>query len=136
MGVACEGKSIFPIYDEFDPRVVRESAVKAGLLPEAAHVPLLELEKPPVPPRPPVLCPGCPHRGVFQVLSKMKLPVAGDIGCYTLALLPPLSAVHTCLWGPAGGPRRGFWAASASGSSQRMVAVIGDSTFPPACRRW
>lgn len=127
MGVACEGKSIFPIYDEFDPRVVRESAVKAGLLPEAAHVPLLELEKPPVPPRPPVLCPGCPHRGVFQVLSKMKLPVAGDIGCYTLALLPPLSAVHTCgCMGASIGVAHG---AAQAGIGERMVAVIGDSTF-------
>ena len=127
MGVACEGKSIFPIYDEFDPRVVRESAVKAGLLPEAAHVPLLELDKPPVPPRPPVLCPGCPHRGVFQVLSKMRLPVAGDIGCYTLALLPPLSAVHTCgCMGASIGVAHG---AAQAGIGERMVAVIGDSTF-------
>jgi indolepyruvate ferredoxin oxidoreductase alpha subunit len=127
MGVACEGKSIFPIYDEFDPRVVRESAVKAGLLPEAAHVPLLELDKPPVPPRPPVLCPGCPHRGVFHVLSKMRLPVAGDIGCYTLALLPPLSAVHTCgCMGASIGVAHG---AAQAGIRERMVAVIGDSTF-------
>jgi len=107
--------------------VVRESAVKAGLLPEAAHVPLLELDKPPVPPRPPVLCPGCPHRGVFQVLSKMRLPVAGDIGCYTLALLPPLSAVHTCgCMGASIGVAHG---AAKAGISERMVAVIGDSTF-------
>jgi len=127
LGVACEGKSIFPIYDEFDPRVVRESAVKAGLLPETAHVPLLELDKPPVPPRPPVLCPGCPHRGVFHVLSKMRLPVAGDIGCYTLALLPPLSAVHTCgCMGASIGVAHG---AAQAGIGERMVAVIGDSTF-------
>ncbi len=127
MGIACEGKSIFPIYDEFDPRVVRESAVKAGLLPEAAHVPLLELDKPPVPPRPPVLCPGCPHRGVFHVLSKMRLPVAGDIGCYTLALLPPLSALHTCgCMGASIGVAHG---AAQAGIGERMVAVIGDSTF-------
>ena len=127
MGIACEGKSIFPICDEFDPRVVRERAVKAGLLPEAAHVPLLELEKPPVPPRPPVLCPGCPHRGVFHVLSKMRLPVAGDIGCYTLALLPPLSAVHSCgCMGASIGVAHG---AAKAGIGERMVAVIGDSTF-------
>jgi indolepyruvate ferredoxin oxidoreductase, alpha subunit len=127
MGVACEGKSIFPMLDEFDPRVVRESAVKAGLLPESAHVALLELDKPPVPPRPPVLCPGCPHRGVFHVLSKMRLPVAGDIGCYTLALLPPLSAVHTCgCMGASIGVAHG---AAQAGIGERMVAVIGDSTF-------
>lgn len=127
LGVACEGKSIFPLCDEFDPRVVRESAVQAGLLPETAHVPLLDLTKPEIPPRPPVLCPGCPHRGVFQVLSKMHLPVAGDIGCYTLALLPPLSAIHTCgCMGASIGVAHG---AAQAGIGERMVAVLGDSTF-------
>jgi indolepyruvate ferredoxin oxidoreductase alpha subunit len=127
LGIACEGKSIFPMFDEFDPRVVRESAVQAGLLPESEHVPLLALDKPEIPPRPPVLCPGCPHRGVFHVLSKMKLPVAGDIGCYTLALLPPLSAVHTCgCMGASIGVAHG---AAQAGIGERMVAVIGDSTF-------
>jgi indolepyruvate ferredoxin oxidoreductase alpha subunit len=127
LGIACEGKSIFPMIDEFDPRVVRESAVRAGLLPEAVHVPLLDLDKPEIPARPPVLCPGCPHRGVFQVLSKLRVPVAGDIGCYTLALLPPLSAIHTCgCMGASIGVAHG---AAQAGISERMVAVIGDSTF-------
>ncbi len=65
MGIAVEGKSIFPIVGEFDPRVVRESAVKAGLLPVSAHVPLPEVDSGPLPARPPVLCPGCPHRRLF-----------------------------------------------------------------------
>ena len=127
MGVPCEGKSIFPMVGEFDPRVVRESAIEAGLLPPSARVPVAELEKPEIPPRPPVLCPGCPHRAVFHVLNKRKVPVTGDIGCYTLGLLPPLSAIHTCGCMGAGiGQAHG---ADKAGIGERMVAVIGDSTF-------
>ena len=127
MGIPCEGKSIFPLIGEFDPRVVRESAIEAGLLPESAHVPLPEVDVGPLPARPPVLCPGCPHRGVFYVLSKLKVPVNGDIGCYTLGLLPPLSAMHTCGCMGAGiGVAHG---AAKAGSPERHVAVIGDSTF-------
>jgi indolepyruvate ferredoxin oxidoreductase alpha subunit len=132
MGIECEGKSIFPMCGEFDPRVVRESAIEAGLLPESSHVPITldlvqGLEVPEVPPRPPVLCPGCPHRSVFHVLNKRKVPVAGDIGCYTLGLLPPLSAIHTCGCMGAGiGVAHG---AAQAGIGERMVAVIGDSTF-------
>jgi indolepyruvate ferredoxin oxidoreductase alpha subunit len=127
MGIACEGKSIFPLFGEFDPRVVRESAIQAGLLPESAHVPVAQLDKPEIPPRPPVLCPGCPHRSVFHVLSKRRVPVAGDIGCYSLGLLPPLSAMHTCGCMGAGiGVAHG---AAQAGIGERMVAVIGDSTF-------
>jgi indolepyruvate ferredoxin oxidoreductase alpha subunit len=127
MGVTCEGKSIFPLCGEFDPRVVRDSAIRAGLLPESARVPVAHLVKPEIPPRPPVLCPGCTHRGVFHVLSKLRVPVTGDIGCYTLALLPPLSAVHTCgCMGASIGVAHG---AAQAGIGERMVAVIGDSTF-------
>jgi indolepyruvate ferredoxin oxidoreductase alpha subunit len=127
MGVPCEGKSIFPIEGEFDPRVVRESAIAAGLLPTSARVPLGELDLPEIPPRPPVLCPGCPHRAVFYVLSKRKVAVTGDIGCYTLGLLPPLGAIHTCGCMGAGiGQAHG---ADKAGIGERMVAVIGDSTF-------
>jgi len=127
LGIECEGKSIFPLCGEFSPRVVRESAIEAGLLPPTAHVPLTDLPLPEIPPRPPVLCPGCPHRAVFHVLSKRRVPVAGDIGCYTLGLLPPLSAIHTCGCMGAGiGVAHG---AAQAGVGERMVAVIGDSTF-------
>jgi indolepyruvate ferredoxin oxidoreductase alpha subunit len=130
MGIACEGKSIFPMCGEFDPRVLRESAVEAGLLPETARVPVTAaqgLDEPQIPPRPPVLCPGCPHRTVFHALNKRRVPVAGDIGCYTLGLLPPLSAIHTCGCMGAGiGVAHG---AAQAGIGERMVAVIGDSTF-------
>jgi len=127
LGIPCEGKSIFPLCDEFDPRVVRESAIKAGLLPESARVALVDLGEFEVPPRPPVLCPGCPHRALFHILNKRKVAVAGDIGCYTLGLLPPLSAIHTCGCMGAGiGVAHG---AAQAGIGERMVAVIGDSTF-------
>jgi indolepyruvate ferredoxin oxidoreductase, alpha subunit len=127
LGIPCEGKSIFPLWGEFDPRVVRESAIAAGLLPATARVPLPAVDKPAIPPRPPVLCPGCPHRALFHVLSKRRVPVAGDIGCYTLGLLPPLSALHTCGCMGAGiGQAHG---AAQAGVGERMVAVIGDSTF-------
>jgi indolepyruvate ferredoxin oxidoreductase alpha subunit len=127
MGIAVEGKSIFPLIGELDPRVVRECAVSAGLLPEAARVPLPVVELPPLPARPPVLCPGCPHRGTFYILNKLKVPVNGDIGCYTLGLVPPLSAIHTtgCM-GAGIGVAHG---AAKAGSPERHVAVIGDSTF-------
>ena len=65
MGIPAEGKSIFPLVGEFDPRVVRESAIKAGLLPASAHIPLPDVEVGPLPARPPVLCPGCPHRALI-----------------------------------------------------------------------
>jgi indolepyruvate ferredoxin oxidoreductase, alpha subunit len=134
MGIEVEGKSIFPLVDELDPRVVREHAIEAGLLPEIEHVPVAldealaeGLEMPAIPPRPPVLCPGCPHRGLFHILNKRKVAVAGDIGCYTLGLLPPLSAIHTC--GAMGAGIGQAHGAAQAGVGERMVAVIGDSTF-------
>jgi indolepyruvate ferredoxin oxidoreductase alpha subunit len=127
MGIPVEGKSIFPLVGELDPRVVRESAIKAGLLPEAAHVPLPGVDVGPLPARPPVLCPGCPHRGVFYILNKLKVPVNGDIGCYTLGLIPPLSAIHSC--GCMGASIAVAHGAAKAGSPERHVAVIGDSTF-------
>ena len=127
MGIEVEGKRIFPMVGELDPRVVRESAVQAGLLPASAHVDLPAVDVGPLPSRPPVLCPGCPHRGVFYVLNKLKVPVNGDIGCYTLGLIPPLSAIHSC--GCMGAGIAVAHGAVKAGSPERHVAVIGDSTF-------
>jgi indolepyruvate ferredoxin oxidoreductase alpha subunit len=131
MGIPCEGKNIFPIAHELSPQVVREAAVASGLVgrnplvaTEPQATPFAEVE---LPPRPPVLCPGCPHRPVFTILSKLRVPVNGDIGCYTLGLLPPLSALHTCGCMGAGiGVAHG---ADKAGDGERHVAVIGDSTF-------
>ena len=125
-GIACEGKSIFPIVGEFDPQTVRESASKAGLLPDLAGSGGPGA-LPDLPPRPPVLCPGCPHRGIYAIAHKLKLIVNGDIGCYTLGFLPPLSAVHsTGCMGAGIGQAHG---AACAGTADRNIAVIGDSTF-------
>ena len=127
LGIPVEGKNIFPICGELDQQIVRESAIKAGLRPDSASVQTVQLDKGPLPPRPPILCPGCPHRGVFYVANRFKLVVSGDIGCYTLAFLPPLGALHTCgCMGASIGQAHGV---SKAGIAQDHVAVIGDSTF-------
>ena len=127
LGVPVVGKDIFPRCGELDPAVVRESAIRAGLLPESERRPLADPPALPLPARPPILCAGCPHRPVFHVLRKLKLVVAGDIGCYTLAYLPPQSALHTCgCMGASIGVAHGI---ARAGGSEKSVAVIGDSTF-------
>ena len=127
LGIACEGKSIFPLIGELDPTVVRAAATRAGLRVDRPPVEVAEVAKPALPARPPVLCPGCSHRGVFQLLAKKKVAVSGDIGCYTLAFLPPLSALHFC--GCMGASIAVAHGAAQAGLEERMVAVIGDSTF-------
>ena len=83
-----------------------------------------------LPPRPPVLCPGCPHRAVYIVLKKLRLIVTGDIGCYTLGTLSPLNALDTCLCMGAGiGQMEGLRALLPPEQRKKVVAVIGDSTF-------
>ena len=127
LGVAVEGKSIFPLCGELDPTIVRQCAIEAGLLPQEAAVPVRPSQAQGLPARPPLLCPGCPHRGVFVTTNKLKLVVNGDIGCYTLGFLPPLSALHSCgCMGASIGVAHGV---SKAGIAQKNVAVIGDSTF-------
>jgi len=83
-----------------------------------------------LPARPPVLCPGCPHRGVFYAINKLNLHVMGDIGCYTLAALPPLKAIDACLcMGASIGMASGMERARGKAFSAGTVAVLGDSTF-------
>ena len=127
LGIAVEGKSIFPMTGELTPYVVRESAVSAGLLPESACTPPVEVEAVDLPARPPVLCPGCAHRGTFYELHKLKVPVNGDIGCYSLGFAPPLNAQHTI--GCMGAGISVAHGAVKGGSPEHHVAVIGDSTF-------
>ena len=84
----------------------------------------------PVPGRPPVMCPGCPHRGLFTVLSKLKLTVLGDIGCYTLGSGAPLNAVDSVLcMGASIGMAHGYTKILGADAAAKTVAVIGDSTF-------
>jgi indolepyruvate ferredoxin oxidoreductase alpha subunit len=121
-------KTIFPVTGEFDPLTVQNSARQAGLLPELEPASLAGTAVPAdLPQRPPVLCPGCPHRSTFYILHKLGVPVNGDIGCYTLGITPPLSALHTCgCMGASIGVAHG---AAIAGDPERHVAVIGDSTF-------
>ncbi len=121
----AHGKDVFPILGEFDPDVVRAGARKAGLIPEEESP--VEPVALPLPPRPPVLCPGCPHRSVYTVLRRLKLIVNSDIGCYTLAVLPPLATTDTM--GCMGGSISMAYGAELAGRPERNVATIGDSTF-------
>jgi len=124
MGIEVVGKEKLPRTGEFAPEVVRAGFVSAPESPpEGAQTSDL-------PPRPPVLCPGCPHRGIFHVLRKLRLTVTGDIGCYTLSALPPLNAMDTCVCMGAGiGMATGIEKALGPEQDGRTVAVIGDSTF-------
>ncbi len=88
MGIACRGKDVIPAIGELSTAIVRKSVDPASA-PQDLYEPV-EL-----PPRPPNMCPGCPHRGIFFTLSRMKLFVSGDIGCYTLGFLPPLNALDS-----------------------------------------
>lgn len=119
-------KSIFPIAGELNSAIVKQSAIRSGLL-EADEKEITSDLNIPLPARPPTLCPGCPHRSSFYVLSKMKVPVNGDIGCYTLGVAPPLSTIDTCgCMGASIGVAHG---AAVAGDQERHVAVVGDSTF-------
>jgi len=122
-GVEVTGKTAFPLCGELSPALV-ERGLK-GILPPPAE----EIAKN-LPARPPIMCPGCPHRGIFSILSKMKLFVTGDIGCYTLGFLPPLKAVDTCVcMGASIGHAMGLDKALGEQALGKVVAVIGDSTF-------
>ncbi len=121
LGIPVEGKDRIPAVGELDPRIVR-----LGIRGEA--IPLRAAAE--LPSRPPNLCPGCPHRGLFYVLRTLKVVVAGDIGCYTLAALPPLSAMDTCVcMGASIGNAFGIEKAMGRAALGKVVAVIGDSTF-------
>ncbi|MEN3046283.1 MAG: indolepyruvate ferredoxin oxidoreductase subunit alpha [Candidatus Hydrothermales bacterium] len=121
LGYKVEGKKYLPICDELNPDIVRKSIKKR----ELPHPDPLKTVR-----RPPQLCPGCPHTGVFYCLSKLKVTVTGDIGCYTLGALPPFNAMDTCIcMGASIGNALGFEKARGKDFSKRMVAVIGDSTF-------
>ena len=122
LGLEVEGKSSFSLIDELSQNKV---AAKLGTAPEAGKT--LETA---IPNRPPVMCAGCPHRGLFYTLNKMKLTVLGDIGCYTLGAVAPLSAIDsTICMGASVSGIHGFLKASGGQMDGKTVAVIGDSTF-------
>jgi len=141
LGIAVTGKEFFPRVGEFSPGLVEEKLRAAGVPGDLFSRRGVKCnvnsgkkeekpeEKPAVPARPPVPCPGCPHRGVFYVLKKRKLVVTGDIGCYTLGALPPLEAMDSCIcMGASIGTATGMERANPQ-LKGKLVAVIGDSTF-------
>ncbi len=127
MGIPAIGKEIFPACDELLPQTLRNLGLKHGLLPETEKKTVRVQVSDDLPPRSPVLCPGCPHRTSYYLLNKMKVPVAGDIGCYNLGALPPFSAQHTM--GAMGASIGVLHGMGKSGLPEPGVATIGDSTF-------
>lgn len=118
-GIKVEGKNLFSVQGELSANIIREKVlgIKA------------DVTRAEVPARPPVLCAGCPHRGVFYTLKQLKVNVMGDIGCYTLGAVPPLNAIDSVLcMGASIGMAIGFDKADDK-AYKNTVAVIGDSTF-------
>ena len=120
-GIKATGKEIFTIQGEYSANIIRQAILKEDL----------KIRKDEdVPQRPPILCPGCPHRSVFYVLNKLKMHAAGDIGCYTLGAVAPLSVVDTTIcMGASISSLHGMEKAKGKDYIKNWVAVIGDSTF-------
>ena len=122
LGLKCEGKELFGCIGEFSQNHIAE---KLGI--ETGAVKTLDEQ---IPGRPPVMCAGCPHRGLFYALRKNKLNVIADIGCYTLGAVAPLNAIDSviCMGASVSGIH-GFNKISGEENEKKTVAVIGDSTF-------
>jgi indolepyruvate ferredoxin oxidoreductase alpha subunit len=148
LGVKIAGKDYFPQYGELSPEILEDfyrQLFGTDLISKhhgkGADIDIDDVKNAPkdsknvksssgsIPQRPPVLCAGCPHRSVFYVLKKLRLKVMGDIGCYTLSVLPPLNSLDSCLCMGAGvGQALGMEKADPE-IKGKIVSVIGDSTF-------
>ncbi len=120
-GIKAIGKEIFTVQGEYSATMIRRAigGEKVDIKPAAQ-----------IPNRPPILCPGCPHRSVYSVLNKLKIHAAGDIGCYTLGAVAPLSVVDTTVcMGASISTLHGMEKAKGKDYIKNWVAVIGDSTF-------
>ncbi len=123
LGIKVIGKDILPVTGEYSA-----SLLKQKLFGEAFEKSYDVDVQSPV--RPPVMCPGCPHRGMFHVLKKLKLTVTGDIGCYTLGALSPTESMDTCVcMGASIGMAHGMEKARGREFGKKTVAILGDSTF-------
>ena len=120
-GIEAVGKEIFTVQGEYSANMIREKILKQEI----------SIKNPAkVPARPPILCPGCPHRSVYSVLNKLKIHAAGDIGCYTLGAVPPLNVIDTTIcMGASISTLHGMEKAKGKEYIKNWVAVIGDSTF-------
>lgn len=125
MGIPARGKAIFSICGELLPEDIAESCRKAGILRDTPPTFTNHAEQ--LPNRSPLLCSGCPHRSTFYNLAQMKVPVAGDIGCYNLGTLPPFNAQHTM--GSMGASIGVLHGMGLSGLPEPAVCTIGDGTF-------
>lgn len=122
LGLKVIGKEKFSFLGEFSQSIIQKAVL--GTEKESVSLDV------PIPPRPPVLCAGCPHRGLFYALKKFKLYVSGDIGCYTLGAQAPLAMMDSCVcMGASVSGLHGFNIASGKEQAKKSVAVIGDSTF-------
>ena len=128
LGIACTGKSLFSPLGEFSQRTIRDAFRKEGV--DLGETPEQQGEAPQVPGRPPMMCAGCPHRGMFYTLAKNHITVLGDIGCYTLGAVAPLNALDSTLcMGASVSGIHGYNLARGEETEKKTVAVIGDSTF-------
>ncbi len=133
MGIRIEGKAFFSRFGELSPELVFEGFKKAGVVPRNRAKQKAASPPGPALPRPPIMCPGCPHRGLFFALNRLKAVVLGDIGCYTLSVLPPLQSIDCCVCmgasiSSAMGVAKAFDMAE-NKDKRPVFAVIGDSTF-------
>lgn len=132
MGLAVSGKEIIPNTGELDTGIITKKFAGAGITTPPVNTGAEVTSRPDAlsaPGRPPVMCPGCPHRGLFYALKQLKLTISGDIGCYTLSGLPPLETMDCCVcMGASIGAAHGMSKANPAMSGS-TVAVIGDSTF-------
>ncbi|MDR3233188.1 MAG: indolepyruvate ferredoxin oxidoreductase subunit alpha [Planctomycetaceae bacterium] len=136
LGIQCEGKSVIPNIGELSPDVLDKLKFENGkwktensetnyspssILPSQLNLPV----------RPPVLCPGCPHRGIFYALGRLDVVVTGDIGCYSLGVAPPLSRLDTilCMGGGVSVAHGIDKAQRHNTDKQKVVGIVGDSTF-------
>lgn len=122
LGIPVTGKKLFSLLDELNQNIIREKMGRQnGKSKDFGEA---------IPVRPPVMCAGCPHRGIFYTLAKNKIMVSGDIGCYTLGAQAPLSSIDTTIcMGASISALHGFNKANGAKSEHSSVAVIGDSTF-------
>ena len=128
LGIECTGKELFSPLGEFSQQTIREAFRKEGV--GFGPAPEKQGEAPQVPGRPPMMCSGCPHRGMFYTLAKNHITVLGDIGCYTLGAVAPLNALDSTLcMGASVSGIHGFNLARGQETEKKTVAVIGDSTF-------
>ena len=122
LGIEVTGKEMFSLLGEFSQQTVAAAFGKEAPISVSADSA--------IPARPPMMCAGCPHRGMFYTLAKNKITVHGDIGCYTLGAVPPLCALDSTLcMGASVSGLHGFNCARGSDAEKKSVAVIGDSTF-------